>query len=164
MQLIALSWIWDLSLENRVFHIRTEMPILAFSSLLRENKNPVTKCYPQWHFHIVCEKFECHSWVASAISTLQQVSMGKLIDTCSPRESVRCWKTVECPLHVQDLKAIDQSPYRNRQFGGHPYPGILYHIYFFSVHLIRRELWKKISTSGHNYKTIAWRARKSTTR
>ena len=27
----------------------TEMPILAFSSLLRENKKiPVIKCYPQW--------------------------------------------------------------------------------------------------------------------
>ena len=35
-------------LHIRIFHIRTEMPILAFSSLLRENKKiPVTKCYPQ---------------------------------------------------------------------------------------------------------------------
>ena len=32
-----------------VFHMCTEMPILAFSSLLHENKKiPVTKCYPQW--------------------------------------------------------------------------------------------------------------------
>ena len=35
-------------INYRVFHIRTEMPIVAFSSLLCENqKNPVTKCYPR---------------------------------------------------------------------------------------------------------------------
>ena len=32
-----------------IFHIRTEMPIVTFSSLIRDNKQiPVTKCYPQW--------------------------------------------------------------------------------------------------------------------
>ena len=35
--------------NKRVFHMRTEMPIVAFSSLPCENKKiPVTKCYPQW--------------------------------------------------------------------------------------------------------------------
>ena len=47
------EWMQDpFNCDNiRVFHIRTEMPILikAFSSLLHENKkNPVTKCYPEW--------------------------------------------------------------------------------------------------------------------
>ena len=38
---------WSNKLDIRVFHIRTVMPILAFSSLLCENKKKtVTKCYP----------------------------------------------------------------------------------------------------------------------
>ena len=42
--------------------------------------------------------------------------MGKLIDTVVHGSLLGAGETVECPLHVQDLKAIDQSPYRNRQF------------------------------------------------
>ena len=50
----VINYLWglvrgSLVVHIRVFHIRTEMPILAFSSLLHENKkNPVTKCYPEW--------------------------------------------------------------------------------------------------------------------
>ena len=44
--LVALGYQWlPQQAHSGFFHIRTEMPILAFSSLLRENKKiPVTKC------------------------------------------------------------------------------------------------------------------------